>query len=445
MSKTWQTILAILGIGIAYGAGTTQYDKGGLFYDGISTQKVVEKFALADNKIKSKYQLDGNELKIPAPDKNSVAISLGDKTKPEFEPKLEIKRWENETRFSIKPKGLDVIQRKDKDLTFEGDKIKFQAGDIEYHFYDAPTSSEEGGFEYEIVLNKYTGTSTFYSEIETQGLEFYKQLPLNVEMASSTCTETECGGSQRPVNVVNSYAVYHATQQGDYSKLGGYNYKAGKAFHIYRVKAVDADGQELWCDQNIYGNTHEISCDNNWLEKVAKYPVRIDPTFGYTSAGASNSSKTSDYIYSFEEASPTERGELTSITWYGRGNSGKDQYMKGAIYVSSTNALVATTSEYKTDDNGVSWHTFDFTTNPTISVISYNLCLWWDIYNASNYYDSNTSKHKALSTEYNGVFPATIIWGTTDYAFTRNGRWSVYATYEAASTVVQDVGIIEEE
>lgn len=75
---------------VAFGAGETQFQKGGLLYDGISTQKVVEKFALADNRINGKYQLNGNELKIPAPDKNSVAVSLGDKTKPEFEPKLAI-------------------------------------------------------------------------------------------------------------------------------------------------------------------------------------------------------------------------------------------------------------------------------------------------------------------------------------------------------------------
>lgn len=265
---------------VAFGAGGTQFDKGGLLYDGISTQKVVEKFAQAEQ-IKGKYQLDGNELKIPAPDKNSVAVSLGDKTKPEFEPKLEITRWEGKAKFSIKPKGLEVIQKKDKDLTFEGDKIKFETPDITYEYFDAPTSTEEGGYEYQLVLNKKPATSTFYSTIDSTGLEFYKQLPLTQEehREGETCTEIQCEKDgqitiQRPENVVNSYAVYYS-QSGDYSALGGYNFRAGKAFHIYRVKAVDADGQELWCDQNIYGNTHAITCDNNWLEKIAKYPVKI--------------------------------------------------------------------------------------------------------------------------------------------------------------------------
>lgn len=266
---------------VAFGAGETQFQKGGLLYDGISTQKVVEKFALADNKIKSKYQLDGNELKIPAPDKNSVAISLGDKTKPEFEPKLEITRWEGKAKFSIKPKGLEVIQKKDKDLIFEGDGIKFETPDITYEYFDAPTSTEEGGYEYQLILNKKPATSTFYSTIDSTGLEFYKQLPLNQEQAreGETCYETYCEKdgqitNQRPENVVNSYAVYYSGSPGDYSKLGGYNFRAGKFGHIYRIKAIDADGNWIWCDQNIYGNTHEITCDTNWLNK-AKYPVSI--------------------------------------------------------------------------------------------------------------------------------------------------------------------------
>ena len=250
---------------VAFGAGETQFQKGGLLYDGISTQKVVEKFAQAEQ-IKGKYQLDGNELKIPAPDKNSVAVSLGDKTKPEFEPKLEITRWEGKAKFSIKPKGLELIQKKDKDLTFIGDKIKFETPDITYEYFDAPTSTEEGGYEYQLVLNKKPATSTFYSTIDSTGLEFYKQLPLTQEEIDE--------GANRPENVVNSYAVYYS-QSGDYSALGGYNFRAGKAFHIYRVKAVDADGQWIWCDQNIYGNTHEISCDWNWLQNIAKYPVII--------------------------------------------------------------------------------------------------------------------------------------------------------------------------
>lgn len=281
MTKLHKTILGILGIGVAYAFGGSPTDKGGMLYDGISSAKVAEKFAQAPPEIKGKYQMQNTALKIEAGDKNSVAVKLGDETKTDFDPVLTLNRWDKTTEFKIKPKGLELIAKKDKDLVFEGDKIKFTTPDIEYHFYDAPTSSEEGGYEYEIVINKYT-TSTFYSEIETRGLVFYKQLPLNQEYRreGEICTETECQvdgqiTNSRPENVVNSYAVYHAEKAGDYTALGDYNYRAGKAFHMYRVKAIDADGQELWCDQNIYGNIHAVTCDPNWLEKVAKKPVKI--------------------------------------------------------------------------------------------------------------------------------------------------------------------------
>ena len=116
--------------------GGTQFDKGGLLYDGISTQKVIEKYAQADIKLKDKFQLDVTAIKMPAPDKNSVGVVLGDKTKPDFEPKMELKRWDELAKLSVKPQGLELIQKKDKDLIFDGENIKFETPDIDYVFYD---------------------------------------------------------------------------------------------------------------------------------------------------------------------------------------------------------------------------------------------------------------------------------------------------------------------
>lgn len=432
MNKTLQKILAILGIGVVFAAGDAQLDKGGLLYDGISTQKIVEKYAQTDDRIKGKYQLDGNELKIPAPDKNSVAVSLGDKTKPEFEPKLEITRWEGKAKFSIKPKGLEVIQRKDKDLIFEDDKIKFETPDITYEYFDAPTSTEEGGYEYQLILNKKPATSTFYSTIDSTGLEFYKQLPLTQEEAreGETCYETYCEKDgqrtrERPENVVNSYAVYYS-ESGDYSKMGGYNFRAGKFGHIYRIKAIDADENWIWCDQNIYGNTHEISCDWNWLQNIAKYPVKIDPTIGNTNAGGSSTFYTGSNDF-FCSSGNGDNGTVTSISVYTLKNPNNINYKGAIVRVSDKNIITNGISNSVLVNSTFQWWNMIFSTNPTISSQSYYICVIADStpyffydYGSSYFYDSSNSYSSPTNP--------------TDGITVANQNLSIYATYEASAT-----------
>lgn len=76
-------------------------------------------------------------------------------------------------------------------------------------------------------------------------------------------------------------------------------YKTGKAFHIYRPKAIDANGVEQWCSLDIKDGILTVIIPQNFLNK-ALYPVIVDPTFGYTSAGASSVGVNSEDIYSLK-------------------------------------------------------------------------------------------------------------------------------------------------
>jgi len=441
MTKLQQTILGILGIGVALAMGGSQTEKGGLLYDGISAPKVAEKFANAPVEIKGKYQMQNTALKIEAADKNSIAVKIGDETKSEFEPVLTLNKWDKTTELRIKPKGIEQIALKDKDLAFEGDKIKFSTPDIEYHFYDAPTSTEEGGYEYEIVLNKYT-TNTFYSTIDSTGLAFYKQLPLDQEehREGETCTDTECQKdgvitSQRPENVVNSYAVYYTGSSGDYTALGGYNYKAGKAYHIYRVKAIDADGKELWCDQNISGNTHEIICDNNWLQNIAVYPVKIDPTFGYTTKGATENFPSSNNLKCAKgtTGADTTGTNVTKMTIASYVSSGTGNF-KGVIVASSTKTIIANgiTNAKNIGTTPKDFSDFVFSNNPIVSdstnywvcVISDSNCVILSDSGATadDHFDDNSNSYSNPTDPTDGTqLPAHYFK-------------SIYATYEPASS-----------
>lgn len=92
--------------------------------------------------------------------------------------------------------------------------------------------------------------------------------------------------TDQPENVRGSYAVYHKSK-GGLNNSAGMDYKTGKAFHVYRPHAVDAVGGQTWGTLNYNKNSGllEISIDQKWIDN-AIYPIIIDPTFGYTSAGA---------------------------------------------------------------------------------------------------------------------------------------------------------------
>lgn len=140
------------------------------------------------------------------------------------------------------------------------------------HIWTLPARQgmEYGGVEFAIELHARPASNVFVFPIKSFGLKFYKQLAL---------TDTPLGRrSMRPTNIVDSYAVYHA------SKINN-RYKAGKAFHIYRPMAMDASGAHVWGDMDIMAESLNVTIPAEFLAN-ARYPVYIDPTLGYTSIGA---------------------------------------------------------------------------------------------------------------------------------------------------------------
>jgi len=85
----------------------------------------------------------------------------------------------------------------------------------------------------------------------------------------------EAAGAERPDSVVGSYACYSQST-------------GAKLFHIYRPRAWDSRGDTVWCDLVIdpADRSFSITTPAAFLAS-AHYPVTIDPTFGFTSIGAS--------------------------------------------------------------------------------------------------------------------------------------------------------------
>jgi hypothetical protein len=221
---------------------------------------------------------------IPAKGKNSVKTIIGDElsSPSEFLPSIKLSRWDDEVSLKI---GFDVSailkgQRVFADLG--NSNYKLSTPRLNFKIYSLPPDKqmEDGGLEFEIILKSKPPTNIITMPIETAGLDFFYQPPLTQEEIDH--------GAMRPENVIGSYAVYHSTKNGDYSNLGGKNYRAGKAFHIFRPKVTDNLGAWIWAylDINKTAGQMMITIPQAFLDS-AIYPVTIDPTIGNTGTGAS--------------------------------------------------------------------------------------------------------------------------------------------------------------
>lgn len=174
-------------------------------------------------------------------------------------------KWEDGTNLRIsKPDELKSIN-----VAKINEKYSQSNADIELNVYSLTPKrgAENGGIEYEYVWKKKPASNKFSIAVNLDGLIAYYQPALTQEEINE--------GIFRPENVIGSYAVYHATKKNH--RGSDTNYKAGKAFHIYRPKAVDSNGNWTWCEFNNdlqQTGTLITTCPQSFLD-TAKYPVKI--------------------------------------------------------------------------------------------------------------------------------------------------------------------------
>jgi hypothetical protein len=375
-------------------------------------------------------------------------VYIGDPDDAEFHPKIKLQRWEGECCLRFVYDDSKIVE---KQCVVEDGRVKWQTRDFEFHFYPVkprkvsmkhPQTGENieflqnelGGLEFEVILKAKPPTNSFSFPIETKGLKFYYQPPLHPD--HPTWTDTDGDGvadSFRPENVVGSYAVYHATRSNMHrSKEDAEKYKCGKAFHIYRPKAVDAEGKEVWCGLHIdeAKGVLTVTIPQEFLDS-AVYPVSVDPTFGYETAGSSYA------FYGFTVigsvfTSPSDVGTATSMSWYGCADSGDfTTGMKTAIYKHSDSSLVAESSELMIGSN-LQWWDFSIDTNLQSST-DYVLVVFGDsdMYGYFVYYDSGDvdQGHYHENVMYPN-FPDPASFAHND------NKYSIYCTYTAGATEV---------
>ncbi|MEI6751126.1 MAG: hypothetical protein WCK69_01055 [Candidatus Saccharibacteria bacterium] len=279
------------------------------------------------------------------------------------------------------------------------------------------------GFEFEFDVYEKPDTNIFELSITTKGLDFYRQEAL-------TPKEIEEGSSRDP-DVVGSYAVYHSESK--------YNneYQTGKAFHIYRPIARDANGIAYFCDMDIdiENSIMRITVPQIFLDE-ATYPIIIDPTFGYGSVGAS-ATGFGNQIMGTVQTMP-EAGYVTSMSAYisTGGSTTADFYQfEFGLYDTSGNYL-AQSGNTNTTANLNGWSTLNLNSAYNLPSASYVLSTWGYVFPGTYStpstgimtiaYDSTVGKtSKYASSTYSADnWPSTVTF--TNWS---DIQLSIYATY----------------
>ncbi len=380
-------------------------------------------------KEKSKIQLADFELNedsqslykaVKDNPKDKIEVELGDsKDNKGFYPQAKIQRWDNEVNFSLRYK--EDSSKEAKVVEVKDDVLVWSKGQKEVHIYEKPDIAEDGGLEIEVVLKEKPISNVVEFSIETKGLDFFYQPELTAKEIKD--------GATRPENVVGSYAVYHSTKRDNFPDK---EYKTGKAFHIFRPKVTDSSGSEIWGELNIdvEDKLLTVIIDEKWLDK-AVYPVVVDPTFGYTSNGASWTTLNNPYGSKF--SSPSDLGSVTDIACYVKFTGGPpSDTIKMGIWKSSdlTNITNSLTSSITVNSTTASWKTHTYGTAPTLSASTdYFLTTGTLQYNCVALgYDAGGSNQ--------GIHPTTETsisahnWNSL-YVVYDNNKYCLYVTYTA--------------
>lgn len=290
-----------------------------------------------------------------------ISVEIGDSKQSDlFYPQVKILNWDNECNLSIRAvvdAASGISSLKEGVVEWESDKEL-----IRIHDHN-PYGAEDGGLEFSRILKERPESNVLHFTIQTKEFEFIYQGELTAEEIKR--------GAVRPDHVIGSYAVYHRTKAGNFT--GGKEYRAGKAFHIYRPWVEDANGVRVWCALSVDVDTSllSITVPQNFLDS-ARYPVLADPTIGYTSIGGSSTNiGGGDAIVATSfNGTPVSSGTVDSVSIYGHALSVASTF-KGLIFPDSTKVIltngITLPALMPSSVSPSDWTTAMFATPPSVS------------------------------------------------------------------------------
>lgn len=290
----------------------------------------------------------------------------------------------------------------------------------------------EGGFKVDILLNEEPDTNVFCYAIEgAENYDFFFQPPL---------TEQEkAEGASRPPEIEGSYAVYHKTLKNHV--LGQENYATGKVMHIPRpqVWSMSDVDTKVWADMTYDNGSLCVTVPQDFLNG-AKYPVRVDPTFGYTTAAASHQiigNNNGDAGGVFENraglVATGVAGTLDSISAYVAdwGYGVNSTSFKAFLNKTSDGTQVVAIARTGVDPSPPAWQVFA-ASSESITAQSYAISLLGD--------GSSMTSGKSVFIRYDSTAATTYLETQTyetpespwTFPSSTSRSYSIYATYTAS-------------
>lgn len=384
------------------------------------------------------------------------------------EPKVTMDKWNGGVSAAVKYEDMQATGNRpflSSNIEYDDGTQKMQVVQLE-----KKQGQEDGGVEINLLFNSKPPVNEFVFSISNyENLEFCYQPKVNIEvyLAQTTPFQDWCDpawvkanydpnmkvplmygdensslGATRSPDIVGSYAVYYKDHQNHVE--GTTNYATGKFQHIKRPQSTDGQGNKSWGTLEYDGQGHLIvKNDQNVYDdpKTDWSNFLLDPTFGFTSVGASHQSKGSSQQLDTCVFTSTEAGTITSITanWqtFAAGNAGN------AVYADSSGAPGAKLAE---DSGNValvvnstdSWYTTNLSLS--ISATTYFLALWQS--NAANQnaiaYDAGATNQNATKTATFETYPDPFGVPTGQNA----RKVSVYATYTASAVATNRSKVI---
>lgn len=406
--------------------------------------------------------------------KDNSVIQVGTERHSPPKPYITLDKWDGEVSLKIR-----MPFETGDNGTIIGDKVRYSTADnplvketdprVDIDIYPklADAQHEEGGVEFDTILYEKPAINKIEFALETNGLNFFYQLPLTSEWvvgqkidgengirAISSVTETDVVDDlgrrriHRPENVVGSYAVYASEEKINYE--GGKLYRTGQMGMIYRPKIIDSAGTEIWGVLNVDQDAGILSVEipQKFLDE-AVYPVTVDPDFGYTTAGGTsftiwnddNTGKATGHR-GFGTYTPTfVGGAVTKFSFY-TFRASETHYLDLAVYTASgsptrpdTRVGSATTVTIGTV-NPAAWKDSQAANIPLTNGVNYVAVYGNPNTNVDLYYNDAGGSYSRYEAD-GWTLPTTFIednWGSSI-------NISFFATYTPPAAINLDGGI----
>jgi hypothetical protein len=365
--------------------------------------------------------------------KTGDTAQIGDPTKPTFSPEIALSRWNGECKLKIAYDD-SRFEPASKTVQYSSDEVRLNTPSVDFRFYEVDKG--DAALEEEIIFKTKPASNKIVFTNQSENLIAYHQPPLTQEFNAEDCVELSethallKGGSEckRPVNVVSSIAFYHATRRNLHeSGEEAEKYKSGKAFHLYRPECIDADGKRAWADFTLDADDNIVLTVPQEFLDSAKYPMVVDPTFGYTNVAETWWYYQNDKIVGCKFTLP-ENGEITNLNFYGYIGTYEGAYKMG-IYNLDGSAFQDIEASGLGTGGGWKWYTLPVSNEP-LAAGDYILCQWQATSLSYTVYDSGGTNQTLDQALAYGDWPASL---SPDNYYDR--VVSIYATYTPSATL----------